>query len=141
MQAEGADDVVLHGVLTAMQRLFIALLMLLSFASVALTVPALGARLASNSHVMISEHGSQHPAADTAAVPCQEHRICNGNNAFCYALCSGMTHWLAPKSPTNAPAPTAAIWSFTEMPDFAGIGPARNDRPPKDGLAERKWPA
>ena len=131
----------MHSVLTTMQRLFIALLMLLSFDSVALTVPALGARMASNSHAMISEHGSQHPAADTAAVPCQEHRICNGNNAFCYALCSGMTHWLAPKAPTNATAPTAAIWSITEMPDLAGIGPARNERPPNDGLAERKWPA
>ena len=120
----------MHGVLTAMQRLFIALLMLLSFASVALTVPALGARMASNSHAMISEHGSQRAAADAAAEACQEHRICNGNDGFCYALCSGMGHWLAPKSPTNAAASTAAIWSFTEMPDLAGLGPARNERPP-----------
>jgi hypothetical protein len=125
----------------AMQRLLVTMLMLLSFAAVALTVPALGARMASNSYAMSSEHGSQRADADAAGQTCQELRICEGSDAFCYALCSGATNWLAPASPANAAAATAAIWAFPETPNRAGLGPARNERPPNDGLAEREWPA
>jgi hypothetical protein len=123
----------------AMQRLLVTMLMLFSFAAVALTVPAFGARMASNTPVMSLEHGSRHADADAAGEACEEQRACAENDAICYALCAaGTALWVAPASPANAAAATAAIWAFPEAPNRAGLGPARNERPPNDGLAERE---
>ena len=122
-----------------MRRLFIALLMILSFVTVALVAPAHGARMATFSQTIASEHEAPHRTVYSVLEACQEDRICSGSDGFCDFVCSGMGYWFLSDQPGNAFQPTSARWALPQTPNLAGLSPERNERPPNPSLAENQW--
>ena len=122
-----------------MRRLFIAVLMIFSFVTVALAVPAHGARMATVAQTIASKHEAPHRTAYSSPEACQEDRICSGSDGFCYFVCSGMGSWFVSDQPGNAIQPTSARWALPETTNLAGLSPERNERPPNPSLAENQW--
>lgn len=140
MRIKGAQLASWRRNLTAMHRLLVALLMILSFATSAVATQAHGGGMASVAQASASmPHASRHSAAHAEPEACPENQACGAGDGLCYLACWGMVTWLAPDQPGNSIRPVAAIWALPQPPAPDGLGPGRNERPPNEGLAEIEW--
>ena len=110
---------------------FLALLVVLSFAVVSITIVAHAARMSASTH-----HAAQmdHVAAiDTdSGVTCNAKQNCGpGSTAICGFVCTGLLGFLFPRPDDVNPMYVVADYELALAPAVSGRSPGLNGPPPK----------